>query len=64
MPGRPWWQEVLQPGTDRAIAIEAVVFLAVSAVMVVGTWRWSSARLLVIGAILIIAGLFGLRAVH
>lgn len=64
MRSRPWWLEVLLPGTDRAIAIEGIVVLVVSAALIVWTWRWSSVRLVAIGAVLIVAGLFGLRAAH
>lgn len=61
---RSWWQQLLQPDTDRAIAMEAIVLAVIAIGALAWTWKWSSVRLVVVGTVLVTAGLFGLRAGH
>ncbi len=61
---RPWWEEILLPPTDRVVAIQGSVFLVLAIAALTLTWRWASVRLVVIGLVLILAGLLGLRAAH
>ena len=61
---RPWWMHVLLPDTDRTIAVQAVIAISVSAFALRASWSRPWLRPVTVGLVMIVAGLFGLRASH
>lgn len=56
--------DLLLPTTDRGVAVQAVVVLAILAGALLAARRHREWRLVVVGAALLAVGAFGLRALH
>lgn len=55
---------LLLPSTDGGVLAQAITAGVVFVVALVAFRRWPTARLVSVGAALVIAGVFGLRALH
>ncbi|MGD9792070.1 MAG: hypothetical protein AB7V43_01210 [Acidimicrobiia bacterium] len=56
--------DLLFPSTDRAVAVQAVIAFSILSVLIALPHRYRETRLFVIGVAVLLAGLFGLRALH